>query len=202
MKSESLVLAVAGMCFGVIVGWVLANLEINRQVAVQRPAAQAAAPTNERQPPPLDEARVQQLTTILKNDPANAGAAVQLATTYFDAQRFDDAIKWYQEGLRLDPKNADAGAQLGLTYFFTRGTDSALEEFDRSLKIDPNHPRTLLNKGIVLWRGKQDLEGAAELWRKVVKLAPNSPEAEMAQQGLMAISGGRGGGEATPTSNQ
>jgi len=201
MKSESLVLAVAGMCFGVIVGWLLANLEINRQAAVQ-PPAQAVAATNERQPPPLDEARVQALTTILKNDPSNAGAAVQLATTYFEAQRFDDAIKWYQEGLRLDPKNADAGAQLGLTYFFTRGTDSALEEFDRSLKIDPNHPRTLLNKGIVLWRGKQDLEGAAELWRKVVKLAPNSPEAEMAQQGLMAISGGRGGGEAAPTSNQ
>ena len=201
MKSESLVLAVAGMCFGVIVGWVLANLEINRQAAVQRPV-QAAAPANERQPPQLDEARVQQLMTILKNDPANAGAAVQLATTYFEAQRFDDAIKWYQEGLRLDPKNTDAGAQLGLTYFFTRGTDPALEEFDRSLKIDPNHPLTLLNKGIVLWRGKQDLAGAAELWRKVVKLAPNSEEAKMAQQGLQAISAGSGGGEAAPPSNQ
>lgn len=213
MKTESLVFTVAGMCFGVIVGWILASLGANATPVVQPAPAATSAPAGEQQPPPLDEARVQSLTTILKNDPTNAKAAEQLATTYFEAQKFDEAVRWYKEAQRLDPKNADAGAQLGLTYFFTRGTDPAIEEFDRALKIDPNHVRTLLNKGIVLWRGKQDLGGAAELWRRVVKLAPNSPEAEMAQQGLQAISasnetspGGTPttgeGGRSTPAGNQ
>jgi cytochrome c-type biogenesis protein CcmH/NrfG len=194
MKPESFVLAVAGMCFGVIVGWVLARVEADR-AAMGRPAAAApqsqAAAAAEDQPPQLDEARVQALTTILKNDPGNAGAAVQLAATYFEAEHFEDAVRWYEEGLRLDPKNVDASTQLGMTLFFTGGADSALEQFERSLAIQPNHPRTLLNKGIVLWQGKQDLSGAAAAWKALVSIAPGSPEAQAAQQGLQAISGGQ-----------
>jgi tetratricopeptide (TPR) repeat protein len=204
MKSESIVLAVAGMCFGVIVGWVLASLDINRE-PVTVPQAQTQAPPSgeERQPPTLDEARVQALRTILKNDPRNSGAAAQLGNVYFEAEKFDEAAEWLLQALKLDPKNTDASTQLGMTYFFTKGPDQALAQFERSLKISPNHARTLLNKGIVLWRGKQDLEAAAATWKKLVELAPNSPEAEMAKQGLQAISGGRGGGASSPpTSNQ
>ena len=203
MKPESIVLTVAGMCFGVIVGWILANLEANRTPVVVPQAQAPAQPGAERQAPVLDEARVQSLTTILKNDPTNAGAAVQLGTTYFDAERFEEATKWYQEGLRLDPKNADASTQLGMTYFFTKGPDQALEQFERSLKINPSHPRTLLSKGIVLWRGKQDLKGAEAVWQKLVELAPDSPEAQAARQGLQAIAGGGPQSPGSPpTSNQ
>jgi cytochrome c-type biogenesis protein CcmH/NrfG len=203
MKAESIVLAVAGMCFGVIVGWVLANVEANRTPpVVPRAQAQAQQTGGERQPAVLDEARVQALTTILKNDPTNAGAAIQLGSTYFDAERFEEATKWFEEGLRLDPKNAEASTQLGMTYFFTKGPDPALEQFERSLKIDPAHARTLLNKGIVLWRGKEDLKGAAAVWQKLVELAPNSQEAQAAKQGLQAISAAAGDAASPSTSNQ
>jgi cytochrome c-type biogenesis protein CcmH/NrfG len=193
MKSESIVLIVAGMVFGVVVGWVLASVNENRTAPaaqVSAPAAsspQQAAAGGDRQPPVLDEARVQALTQIIKNDPTNAGAAVQLGATYFEAEKFDDATKWYEEGVRLDPKNAEASSQLGMTYFLTKGPDAALKQLDRSLEISPNHPRTLLNKGIVLWRGKQDLKGAAAVWETLVQQAPNSPEAQAAKQGLEAI---------------
>jgi cytochrome c-type biogenesis protein CcmH/NrfG len=201
MKPESIVLTVAGMCFGVIVGWVLGSLDADRSALSRPPAAAASEPppaADEAQGPQLDEARVQALTTILKNDPGNAGAAVQLATVYFEAERFEDAVRWYEEGLRLDPTNADASTQLGMTLFLTRGADPALEQFERSLAISPNHPRTLLNKGIVLWRGKDDLDGAADVWRNLVALAPGSPEAQAAQQGLQAIVAGRSGGAGEP----
>ena len=210
MKAESIVLTIAGMCFGVIVGWVLASLEANRPPVVSPAQTSAAAESSqarggaaeEPQPAALDEARVQALTTIIKSDPKNAGAAVQLGTTYFEAQRFEEAIKWYEEGLRLDPKNADASTQLGMSYFITKGPDPALEQFEHSLQISPNHPRTLLNKGIVLWRGKQDLKGAAAAWETLVKMAPNSPEGKAAKQGLEAIAAARQGGTTGSTSNQ
>lgn len=205
MKPESIVLTVAGMCFGVIVGWVLATLEADRVARVMPPAASVAQPqgqTAEAQgPPPLDEARVKALTTILENDPTNAGAAIQLGSTYFEAEQFDKAIEWYEEALRLDPDSAEASTQLGMTYFFTQGPDPALEQLERSLKMDPNHPRTLLSKGIVLWQGKQDLDGAAAAWEKLVALAPDSPEAQAAQQGLQAIAARREGAQ-PPASNQ
>ena len=206
MKAESIVLAVAGMCFGVIVGWLLANVEADRNAAravVSQPAPQPAQAGNERQPRRLDEARVQSLTTILESEPKNAGAAVQLGTTYFEAEQFDNALKWYQEALRIEPKNQEAMAQVGLTYFFTRGPDPALAALDQSLAINPNHPQTLLNKGIVLWQGKNDLSGAADVWRTLVKAAPESPQARMAQQGLDAIGArGQGDGAKAPATAQ
>ena len=202
MKPESIVLTVAGMCFGVILGWVLATLNVGgfspAPVAVSAPAT--PPPGNEREPPRLDEAQVQALTTILTSDPNNAGAAAQLGEVYFQAEQMDDAIKWFREALRLDPKNVDASTQLGMSYFIAQGADPALQQFEKSLKMQPNHPRTLLSKGIVLWQGKRDLDGAAAVWKTLVSVAPLSPEAEAAQQGLQAItaSGGDHAAGATP----
>jgi tetratricopeptide (TPR) repeat protein len=205
MKAESIVYTIAGMCFGIILGWIIATQQVPRTA----PAAPEATPTSQQpsessgapQAKVLDEARVQQLTTILNSDPKNAAAAVQLGNTYFDAERYPDAIKWYEQALSLDPKNPDASTDLGVSYYYTNRPDEALKQFENSLRLDPQHTKTLLNQGIVLAFGKQDLNGAAASWQKVVELAPNSPEAQAAQRGLEGIAasrtGQRSGGPAT-----
>lgn len=189
MKAESIVFAVAGMCFGVILGWVIGAQQASRDAApaAAAPVAAQGQGGGTRESPPLDEARVQALMTVIKNDPTNAGAAVQLANVYFDAERYEDAIKWYEEGLRLDPKNPDASTDLGISLYYTGQTDRALQQFETSLKIDPRHTKTLLNKGIVLAFGKQDLAGAETVWKQVVALAPDSPEAQAARRGLEGL---------------
>jgi tetratricopeptide (TPR) repeat protein len=188
MKSESIVFAVAGMCFGVILGWVIASQQQPSRDAVPAPtaasASEAAAP---RQPPPLDEARVQQLTATVKNEPRNADAHTQLGNTYFDAERWDDAIQWYERSLQIDPNDPDVSTDLGVSYYYTNRTAEALTQFERSLQINPNHTKTLLNKGIVLAFGKQDLAAAAEDWKKVVTLAPDSPEGQAARRALEGV---------------
>ena len=202
MKAESIVYAIAGMCFGIILGWIIATQQ--QPARAVAPVAQAAGGTQQQQQSQsasasgqqakvLDEARVQQLTTILTSDPKNAGAAVQLGNTYFDAERYPEAINWYEKALAIDPKNADASTDLGVSYYYTKRTDEALKQFENSLRIDPKHTKTLLNKGIVLAFGKQDLNAAAESWRKVVELAPNSPEAQAAQRGLEGIAASQSG---------
>jgi tetratricopeptide (TPR) repeat protein len=205
MKSESIVYAIAGMCFGIILGWIIATQQ-PAKTPPPAPESTVAAPQQSQggaapQGKVLDEARVQQLTTILNSDPKNSGAAVQLGNTYFDAERYPEAIKWYEQALSLDPKNADASTDLGVSYYYTNRSDEALKQFENSLRIDPKHTKTLLNKGIVLAFGKQDLTGAAESWQKVVDLAPGSPEAQAAQRGLEGIAasraGQRSGGPAT-----
>jgi len=207
MRAESIVFAVAGMCFGIILGWVIGIQQAENQPAV--PVTQAAAaPTQgaaQQQAPPLDEARVQALTTVINSDPTNAGAAVQLGNVYFDAERYPDAIKWYEEGVRLDPKNADASTDLGISYYYTGQTDRALAQFDNSLKIDSKHTKTFLNQGIVLAFGKRDLAAAEAAWKQVVGLAPDSPEGQAAQKALEGIaaaghSTGGAAGAATPGS--
>ncbi len=133
MKLESAVFAVAGMCFGIILGWVIGTQQARSAVPPPRPrpppqrqSAQAGGGNTQRQAPALDEAKVQSLTTILQSDPKNASAALQLANTYFDAERWNDAITWYERTVKLEPSNVDANTDLGVAYYYVNRTDEAL----------------------------------------------------------------------------
>jgi len=193
VRLDAVVYTVAGMAFGVILGWVIGAQQLGRtaQTAAPPQAAQSAPPANQpaggRTAPPLDQARVDQLTTAINGDPKNTTAVVQLANVYFDAERFTDAISWYEKALALDPKNADVSTDLGVSYYYTNRTDEALRRFEESLKINPKHTKTLLNKGIVLAFGKEDLKAAAAEWQKVVDLAPGTPEGEAAKRALEGV---------------
>jgi tetratricopeptide (TPR) repeat protein len=206
MKAESIVFAVAGMFFGVILGWVIGSQQAAGRPggtpaalapAQATPAGGQATGTN-RPAPTLDEGRVQGLMTIIKSDPKNVTAHVQLGNAYFDAERFEDAITWYERALKLDPKNVDASTDLGVSYYYTNRADRALDQFEYSLKLNPRHVKTLLNQGIVLAFGKQNLQGASEAWKKVVELSPNSPEGQAAQRALEGVASAHPGG-AVPT---
>jgi tetratricopeptide (TPR) repeat protein len=189
MKAESIAFAVAGMCFGVILGWVLATQDANRQSPALPAQAPAAAPAaaGERQPPVVDDTRVKALQAAIQKDPRNADNHAQLGNVYFDAEQWPNAIESYERSLKLDPNNADVSTDLGVGYFYTNRTDEALAQFEHSLKVSPNHTKTLLNKGIVLAFGKENLQAAAEEWKKVVALSPDSPEGQRARQALEGV---------------
>jgi tetratricopeptide (TPR) repeat protein len=187
MKAESIVFALAGMCFGIILGWVIGSGQAGGRTAPAPVAATGQATGNAQPQAVLDEGRVQALSTILKSDPTNAEAAVQLANTYFDGARYQDAITWYEQALKLDPDNVNASTDLGVSYYYTNQPDRALQQFDYSLTIDARHAKTLLNQGIVLAFGKEDLDAAAASWRRVVEIAPDSPEGQAAQRALEGV---------------
>jgi tetratricopeptide (TPR) repeat protein len=193
MRLDAVVYIVAGMAFGVILGWVIGAQQLGRTAQVpaapvqQQSAAPPAAQNGARTAPALDQARVDQLTAAINTDPKNTTAIVQLANVYFDAERFNDAISWYEKAIALDPKNADVSTDLGVSYYYTNRTEEALRRFEDSLRIDPKHTKTLLNKGIVLAFGKEDLKGAAVEWQKVVDIAPSSPEGQAAKRALEGV---------------
>ena len=129
--------------------------------------------------------------TALKNvadrEPSNAQPRVELGNLYFDAERYDDAVKWYSDALKLSPNDVNVSTDLGVCYYYSNQPDKALEQFDRSLKIDPKHAKTLLNVGIVRAFGKQDLDGAIKAWQQVLDVAPNSQEAQAAKRALDSL---------------
>jgi tetratricopeptide (TPR) repeat protein len=202
MRADSILFAVAGMFFGLILGWIIGSQQrgiappASPAAAESSPQAGAAAPqtAQQEQPAVLDEGRVQALKTIVTNDPKNVEARVQLANTYFDGERYQDAITWYQEALRLDPRNVNASTDLGVSYYYLNQPDRALKQFELSLAIDPRHTKTLLNQGIVRAFGKQDLTGATASWQKVVELAPESPEGQAARRALDSMRSAHPGG--------
>jgi tetratricopeptide (TPR) repeat protein len=190
MHKESIVMGLAGLLLGVMVGWIIGSQSGTGGVTAVAPSQQAAtAPTQgqPQAPPALDEKRAAQLRAESEKNPRDAASRVQLGNLYFDSERFDDAVKWYTEALAIEPNDANVSTDLGIAYYYRNQPDRALEQFERSLAIDPRHTKTLLNIGVVRAWGKQDLEGAAKAWERVIEVAPNSEEAQRAKQGLEGI---------------
>jgi tetratricopeptide (TPR) repeat protein len=183
MKSDSIAFAIAGTLFGLLVGWVIGSQQAANAPPAPR-AAESAPPENSSRAIPVDETKAASLKDLAARQKADPSPRVQLGNMYFDAERFDEAIAWYTEALTIDPRDVNVSTDLGVSYYYTNQPDRALEQFDRSLKLDPTHIKTILNMGIVRAFGKQDLEGAAQAWAKVVELAPNSPEGQAAQGAL------------------
>ncbi|MGH9175294.1 MAG: tetratricopeptide repeat protein [Vicinamibacterales bacterium] len=191
MNAQSIVFAIAGSLFGLIVGWILGSqqtLSTSRAAppAVQQAAAPASAAETP-QPAALDQSRVQSLTTAAENNPKDPQPRVQLGNAYFDAERYTDAIAWYESALTLSPGDPNVSTDLGVAYYYTNQADLAVKQFEHSLSVDPKHTKTLLNLGIVKAFGKQDLPGAADAWQKVVALAPDSPEGQAAKKALEGL---------------
>jgi len=193
MKSDAIAFGVAGVLFGLIAGWIIGSQQAAGRppiaVPPQQAAAQSGAPAgSSARAAVLDEAQVTALKSVAEREPKSSGPRVQLANLYFDAEKYDDAIKWYAEALKLTPNDVNVSTDLGVSYYYTNQPDKALEQFDKSLKLDPKHAKTLLNVGIVKAFGKQDLKGAADAWQEVLKVAPDSPEAQAAKRGLEGLS--------------
>ena len=185
MRKDSVVFGVAGIFFGLLVGWIIGS----QQATTVPPAAAPAAATRAnaapaQSAPALDEARVSALRSAAERNPRDADTRVQLGNLYFDAERFEEAVKWYEDAVRIAPQDVNASTDLGISYYYTNQPDRALAQFQRSLAIDPKHSKTLLNVGIVRAFGKQDLEGAAKAFQQVLDVAPASPEARAARQAL------------------
>jgi tetratricopeptide (TPR) repeat protein len=185
MKPDSIAFGVAGAVFGLIAGWVIGAQQATSRAPQTAPQAAQASPTASA--PVLDLAKVKVLEDAAGREPSNAEPRVELGNLYFDAERYEDAVRWYQEGLKLTPNDVNVSTDLGVCYYYINQPDKALEQFAHSLTIDPKHTKTLLNVGIVKAFGKQDLEGASKAWGQVLQIAPESPEAQAAKRALDSL---------------
>jgi len=187
MRKDSLAFGLSGVLFGLLVGWIIGSQQGGGTTVP--PPTQAAAPssggqTGAAQPPPFDAARAAELERQAGAEPGNAAIRTDLGNMYFDGERYDQAVKWYEESLKLNDKDVNVSTDLAVAYYYSNQTDRALAQIEYSLKLDPKHLKTLLNQGIIRAFGKSDLTGAQQSWEQVVAIAPTSEEGRRAQQGL------------------
>ena len=203
MKSESIAFGIAGMAFGLIAGWIIGT----QQAAAARGAGARAGrrraragerPQRARRDPRRNQGHGAQVGRRAASRRTRS-RAIELGNLYFDAERYDDAIAWYQAALKITPNDVNLSTDLGVCYYYTNQPDKALAQLRTSLSIDPKHAKTLLNVGIVKAFGKQDLAGATKAWEQVVDLDPNSPEGQAAKRALDTLQiGSPGAGEPKP----
>ena len=201
MKSDSVAFGVAGIAFGLIAGWIIGTEQAKPaapQAAAQTTAAPANAASSSTRAAIVDEAKVNALKSVAEKEPTNVKPRVELGNLYFDAERYDDAITWYEQAVKLSPRDENLSTDLGVSYYYTNQPDKALARFDESLKINPKHTKTLLNLGIVRAFGKQDLAGATKAWEQVIALDPSGPEGQAAKRALDTLKSAHGAGGPKP----
>jgi cytochrome c-type biogenesis protein CcmH/NrfG len=202
MRAESIVIGTAGTVFGLIVGWIIGTQQAPARPFAQVPASAVQAPASAGPPPAaaavFDEAQATALRNIAEKDPANVQSRVQLGNMYFDAERYQDAIQWYDAALKLNPNDVSVSTDLGVCFYYTNQPDRAVSQMEASLRIDPRHTKSLLNLGIVKAFGKQDLAGAGAAWQEVVRIAPDSPEGQAAKRSIANLQAAHPGGSPVP----
>lgn len=186
MKKETVILyvviaLVVGFVGGVTVGifWMTKGSE--KTAMVQKP--QMAPPGAPAPAPPARDSieaasQIQTLKEILKKDPKNLPARVELGNLYFDTDQPNEAIEAYSRYLSVKPDNPDVRTDMGIMYRKLGQFDKAIEEFKKAAQSDPKHVNSRYNIGLVLLHDKQDIKGAVKAWEEYLKVDPNSEKAQ------------------------
>ena len=175
MKSDAIAFGIAGVAFGLIAGWIIGTQQagVRPSPATTVAASSSASASSRSTAAVLDENKVSAFKSVADREPKNPTPRVELGNLYFDAERYDDAITWYAEALKVAPNDPNVSTDLGISYFYTNQPDKALDQFAHSLKVRAY--------------GKQDLAGAQQAWEQVVQFAPDSVEAQQAKRALDAL---------------
>jgi len=182
MKKETAILfIVIALLVGFISGATVAILKgtkgTEKAAMVQKPQM----PLPPAPPPGPDPAelnlKIQALKDIVKKDPKNLSALVELGNLYFDSRQPKEAIEAYSRYLAIKPDNPDLRTDLGIMYRALGDFDRAIEEFKKAAQSDPKHINSRYNMGIVLLHDKQDVKGAVKAWEEYLKVDTNSERA-------------------------
>ncbi|MFQ5817757.1 MAG: tetratricopeptide repeat protein [Terriglobia bacterium] len=124
--------------------------------------------------PSIDVAqRMRELRAEAEQNPEDIGAALRLAYFLMEVGRCQDAIAWYERGLRLEPNNTDTRIALANCLFETGQHDAALQHLNTVLALKPNEPHALYHLVVTRLRGKRDLPGAERAYRQLRQANPN-----------------------------
>jgi len=138
-------------------------------------------------PPPLNMARVNELTSKIKQNPKDFDSIVELANIDFDQKRFDDAINLYKKALEIRPDALNVRTDMGTAMFYLNRYDDAIATFKQSLVSNPNDAQTLFNLGVAMLHGKNDPQGALQYWDKLVETNPNHPQAQFVKEQIKKL---------------
>ena len=99
--------------------------------------------------------------------PENAEARYHLGRVRYQQNRFDEAIKSFQEVLRLEPNNVNAQDNLGLCLEAKNQMEDAIAAYQKAIEMDKKNLRQsaqpYLDLGALLVKTNQSEEGISHL---------------------------------------
>ncbi len=124
----------------------------------------------------LLEKAISTLRHVVRLEPANAGAWLELGLYQQKAGEPAAAIEAYLRSLALDPQNASAHTHLGAVLQQEGDLDGAAEQFARAVALDPSSADAFSNWGVVCHARCEHAE-AARKFAEALRLQPDHPDA-------------------------
>src|SRR5581483_9913747 len=114
---------------------------------------------------------IDEFKTLINLDPS-ARSYTFMGLSYRHLGRFDEARKYFEEGLKRDPKNVACLFNIGFIEERQGDTSGAEDNFQQALRLNPNFPEALLELANLRTKDKKYSE-AADLLRRYVKVSPS-----------------------------
>ena len=143
-------------------------LESGIKVAPQRVDLHAALGESYFMAGKADKA-IDEFKTLIDLDPS-ARSYTFMGLSYRHLGRFDEARKYFEEGLKRDPKNAACLFNIGFIEERQGNTSAADEKFQQALRSNPNFSEALLELANLRTKDKKYSE-ASDLLRRYVKVS-------------------------------
>ena len=163
MKKETILLVVVALVVGGLVGVISSKTQKDSTTVNQAVASVPAV--NYQQ-------KIQALEEIVRKEPDNRNAWVQLGHNYFDSNQPMEAIEAYDKALDLDGKDPNVLTDQGIMYRRLGWFDKAIDNFSKASKLNPGHTHSLYNMGLVDRDDLHDEQKAKEAWTRYLEIAP------------------------------
>ncbi|MSM41179.1 MAG: tetratricopeptide repeat protein [Geobacter sp.] len=175
MSKEQLLVAVVALIAGLLIGYMFFTSKAERtQINAPLPMG-SGSPTDY-------QARIAEAEKLVKQDPRNLQAWVQLGNDYFDTDQAQKAITAYGKALELDPNNANILTDQGIMYRKMGWFDKAVANFEKAQQIDPKHLQSLFNLGVVYANDLKQPDKAIVAWNRYLAMDSTSPTAQQIKQ--------------------
>ncbi len=135
--------------------------------------------------------QIENYKEILKKDPNNLQALVNIGNLYFDTRQDLLAIEHYRKALAMDPRNVNVRTDMAVCFRRAGNPDRAVEELKKAISMDPRHAQSRYNLGIILINDKNDVEGGIRAWEALLDNIPNYPYRDSLRGEIARMRGGQ-----------
>lgn len=184
MKKETALLVIVTLVVGGLIGAIVSS-QSTKSPNKEEHETHAAATVD-------SQKNIQLLVELLKREPDNRNAWVQLGNKYFDTNNLMEAIDAYDNALALDGNDPNVLTDQGIMYRRIGWFDKAIKNFTKANEVDPNHPQSLLNMGIVYRFDLEQNAKAKEVWLKYLEIDATGPTADRVRTMIDHMENGHG----------
>jgi tetratricopeptide (TPR) repeat protein len=124
------------------------------------------------------EAALKDFDTLVYRFGKETGADIlnKRGMAYFGLEKYEEALRDYNEAIRLEPGSADFYAIRSLAHIKLNNGDACLADLNQAIKINPRHKAAYIRRG-GLFTATGRFQDAVDDYSRAIEIAPRDSDA-------------------------